>query len=58
MEPVRARGQTTPYITPMHAQAGLIKSMIANVQAAIRHVKHAAEQLSKLDRWCVLVTYI
>jgi Transposase DDE domain len=28
-------GQTLLYLTPMHAQAGLIKSMIANVHAAI-----------------------
>jgi hypothetical protein len=46
--------QTTLYLTPMHAEAGLIKSMIANVHAAIQHVKAAAEQLPKLDRWRVL----
>jgi len=51
-------GQTTLYLTPMHAAAGLIKSMIANVQAAIRHVKNAAEQLPRLDRWRALVAYI
>jgi hypothetical protein len=51
-------GQTMLYLTPMHAEAGLIKSMIANVQAAIRHVRHAAEQLPKLDRWRALVAYI
>jgi hypothetical protein len=28
-------GQTTLHLTPMHAETGLIKSMIANVQAAI-----------------------
>ncbi|MBE7419754.1 MAG: transposase [Ideonella sp.] len=50
--------QTTLYLTPMHAEAGLIKSMIANVHAAIRHVKAAAEQLPKLDRWRVLLAYI
>jgi hypothetical protein len=42
--------QTTLYLTPMHAEAGLIKSMIANVHAAIQHVKAAAEQLPRLDR--------
>jgi hypothetical protein len=51
-------GQTMLYLTPMHAEAGLIKSMIANVQAAVRHVKNAAEQLPKLDRWRALVAYI
>jgi hypothetical protein len=50
--------QTTLYLTPMHAEAGLIKSMIANVYAAIRHVRAAAEQLPKLDRWRVLLAYI
>ena len=35
--------QTTLYLTPMHAEAGLIISMIANVHAAIRYVRRAAE---------------
>jgi hypothetical protein len=51
-------GQTMLYLTPMHAEAGLIKSMIANVHAAIRHVRRAAEQLPGLDRWATLVAYI
>jgi len=50
--------QTTLYLTPMHAEAGLIKSMIANVHAAIQHVKAAAEQLPKLARWRTLLAYI
>jgi hypothetical protein len=50
--------QTTLYLTPMHADAGLIKSMIANVHAAIRHVRAAAQQLPKIDRWRVLLAYI
>ena len=51
-------GQTLLYFTPMHADAGLIKSMIANVRAAISHVRRAAEQLPKLDRWATLLAYI
>ena len=51
-------GQTLLHLTPMHAETGLIKSMIANVQAAIRHVRLAAEQLPKLDRWRALLAYI
>jgi len=51
-------GQTLLYLTPMHAEVGLIKSMIANVHAAIRHVRDAAEQLPKLDRWATLLAYI
>ncbi|MFN7483280.1 MAG: IS1380 family transposase [Betaproteobacteria bacterium] len=50
--------QTTLYLTPMHAETGLIKSMLANVQAAIRHVRAAAEQLPDLDRWRTLLAYI
>lgn len=50
--------KTMLYLTPMHAEAALIKSMIANVQAAIQHVKAAAEQLPKLDRWRALLAYI
>jgi hypothetical protein len=55
---VRGSGQTTLYLTPMHAEVGLIKSMIANVHAAIQHVKAAAEQLPRLDRWKILLDYI
>ena len=50
--------QTTLYLTPMHAEVGLIKSMIANVHAAIQHVRRAAEQLPRLDRWATLLAYI
>ena len=32
--------------------------MIANVHAAIQHVRTAAEQLPKIDRWRVLLDYI
>jgi hypothetical protein len=42
----------------MHAEVGLIKTMIANVQQAIDYVKRAAEQLPKIDRWRVLLGYI
>ena len=51
-------GQTLLYLTPMHAEVGLIKSMIANVHAAISYVRRAAEQLPKLDHWRALVGYI
>lgn len=51
-------GQTTLYLTPMHAQTGLIKTMIANVGAAIEHVKRVAQQLPGIERWPVLLNYI
>lgn len=55
---VNHSGQTTLYLTPMHAESGLIKSMIANVHATINHVRRAAAQLPKLDRWATLLAYI
>ena len=51
-------GQTMLYLTPMHAEAGLIKTMIANVGAAIRHVRAIAQQLPCVQRWPVLIEYI
>lgn len=51
-------GRTELHLTPMHAQVGLIKTMIANIQAAIAYVRRAAQQLSKVDRRCLLLGYI
>ena len=51
-------GQTTRYLTPMHAQVGLIKSMIANVHAAVAHVRRTAAPLPGPDRWRTLLDYI
>ena len=51
-------GRTELHLTPMHAEVGLIQTMIANIQAAIAYVRRAAEQLQKIDRWRVLVGYI
>ena len=48
----------TLHLTPMHAKTGLIKSMIANVQAAIAHVRTIAEQLPGPQRWRALLAYI
>ncbi|MCX7238813.1 MAG: hypothetical protein NTU86_00060 [Burkholderiales bacterium] len=42
----------------MHAEVGLIKAMIANIQQAIAYAKRSAQQLPKIDRWRVLVRYI
>ncbi len=42
----------------MHAEVGLIKTMIANIQATIVYVRRAAQQLPKVDRWRVLIGYI
>jgi len=42
----------------MHGKANLLKSLIANIQAALQHVKEAAEQFKAADRWALLLRYI
>ena len=51
-------GQTTLYLTPLHGKANLLKALIANIHAALQHVKAAAEQLETADRWAVLLRYV
>ena len=51
-------GQTTLHLTPLHGKAGLLKSLIANIHAALQHVKAAAEKLEAKDRWAVLLRYV
>jgi hypothetical protein len=51
-------GQTTLYLTPLHGRASTVKSLIANVRAALQHVRRAAEQFGAIDRWSVMLRYI
>ena len=51
-------GQTTLYLKPLHGKVGLLKSLIANIRAALQHVKDAAEQFKTTDRWAVLLRYV
>ena len=51
-------GQTQLYLTPLHGKVQAIKAMIANIRAALRHVKTIAEQLPKPDPWATLLRYI
>ena len=50
--------QTTLYLTPLHGRADVLKRLIANIGAALQHVKAAAEQFKDLDRWGCLLRYI
>lgn len=50
--------QTTLYLTPLHGKADLLKRLIANIGAALQHVKAIAEQFKGLDRWACLLRYI
>jgi len=51
-------GQTQLYLTPLHAKFETIKSLVANVRAALRQVACIAEQFPKTDRWHALLRYI
>jgi hypothetical protein len=51
-------GQTTLYLTPMHAKARLLKTLITNIQAALQHVKAAMEQFKSADPWVTLLRYV
>ena len=55
---VKHAGQTTLYLTPMHAAKDKLMSLIANVHAALKHVKAVAEQLPVPDRWRVFLDYV
>ena len=45
-------------VTPLHGKANLLKGLIANIRAALQHVKAAAEQFKTADRWAVLLRYV
>jgi hypothetical protein len=51
-------GQTTLYLTPVHGKASIVKSLIANIRAALQHLKVTAEQFKTGDPWAVLMRYV
>jgi hypothetical protein len=55
---VKHAGQTTLYLTPMHAATGKLMALIANVRAALSHVRAVAEQLPQTNRWTTLLNYV
>ena len=55
---VNHANQTTLYLTPLHGRADVLKRLIANIGAALQHIKAAAEQFRDVDRWGVLLRYI
>ena len=49
--------QTTLYLTPLHERAEILKRLMANISAALQHVKDTAEHLRTLDPWgCLCAT--
>jgi Transposase DDE domain group 1 len=51
-------GQTTLYLTPLHGKANALKSLIANIGAALRHVRATAEQFKDIDPWATMLRYV
>ena len=45
-------------VTTMHASRTTLMRLIANIQAALRHVNKIAQQLPAVDRWKTLPQYI
>jgi hypothetical protein len=55
---VNHANQTTLYLTPLHGKAQVLKTLIANIGAALQHVRAAAEQFAQADRWALLLRYV
>jgi len=55
---VKHAGQTTLYLTPMHAATGKLMALIKNIRAALSHVRAVAEQLPNTDRWRTFLNYV
>ncbi len=46
------------YLTPLHGKASILKSLIANIRAALQHVNDTPQQFKLIDRWAVLLRYV
>ena len=55
---VKHAGQTTLYLTPMHAAKDKLMALLANIRAALSHVKAVAEQLPATSRWTAFLNYV
>jgi Transposase DDE domain group 1 len=50
--------QTTLCLTPIHGRTDNVKRLIANIGAALQHVKATAQQFINIDRWACLLRYV
>jgi hypothetical protein len=55
---VKHAGQTTVYLTPMHAAKDTLVQLIVNIRSALSHIKHTAQQLPQTNRWQCFVDYV
>ena len=51
-------GQTTLYLTSMHARIDTINQLFMNIHAALQHVRLIADQFKDVDRWGTLLQYV
>jgi len=51
-------GKTTLYLTTMHAAKATLMLLVANIRAALGHVRKVAEQSPMSNRWKTLQDYI
>ena len=50
--------QTTIHLTPMHAAKEKLMGLVANVRAALAHVRASADQLLNPDPWRLFFDYV
>lgn len=55
---VKHAGQTTLYLTPMHAAKDKLLALIVNIRTALSHVRAVAEQLPQTDRRKTFFDYV
>jgi len=46
------------HLTPLHGKAKALKRLIANIGAALRHVRATAEQFKNIDPWATMLRYV
>ena len=51
-------GKIRLYMTPLHGCRAMLMLLIANIRAAITHVRRIAEQSPGINRWKTLLDYI
>jgi hypothetical protein len=54
----RHAGQVQLYLAPLHAKTAAIKTLVANVRAAVRLAKSIAEQFGQRTSWGALLRHI
>ena len=51
-------GQTTIYLTTIHAAKATLMKLIENIHAALQYMKNIAEQLPAANKWNTFIDYV